>query len=979
MSSRAFLSIPWLLAGALGLGASQCLALDATRPLAEFSLSTWTRAEGLPHGFVIDIEQSSEGYIWVATWRGAARFNGREFEIFDQRTLPWNEDGSVWKISAASDGSLLLGSQRFGLSRQRGGLWSHEWQPEPGTALLAVIEDSEGRTWIGTRDGALRLDVGATRRFSVADGMPDATSLSMAAAADGVVWIGTADGVARIDGESVQSFGTAEGLPPGEIGMMLVSSDGTVRVGSKRGVLRLDRDRFVAELPELPADEVSALLLDRAGALWIGTVGHGVFRATGRGVEQLSTAQGLPSAHVNSLLEDVQGNLWIGTHGGLSQLREARFAIYSSSDGLEDDFVRSIVEDQSEAIWIASNGGVSRIRDGRVERLVESNADAGLSSLSLLARRNGEVWVGTYRDGVRVFGADGMRALRRAEGLAGEEVRSMLEADDGSIWLGMASGLTRLSGNTTRSWERVGDEPKQLYVRALLQHSSGRIFLGTPDGLAWTDGEVIARLPLPQGHAVNVFGLHECAHGHLWLLGSGGLWRLRGDTWDRLGADHELGRHTIFGMQSDPQGNDWLSTAQGLVSVRHEDLERAVDEPTAPLAQVRYADGPGSEGFSFNGGSTPSSLRTRDGRIWLASGQGAVVFDPAALEIPVASPPTVIERILVDGAEREASAAVELAPGTRRIEFGYAGLSFLALESIRYRHRLIGFDETWADAGDATSVSYTNLPPGDYQFEVEAVIAGAMDQARTARHAFRIRPHLHEMIEFRLAIGILLVLLGVIWFRRRTSALRHRAADLQAIVDERTQELTLRGDRLEQADREKAILIAQLEAQSALLARHAQEDGLTGLANRRELDRSLEAALQRASRSGQPLSLALVDIDHFKRINDHFGHGVGDDVLRAVAQVVRGLLRPPMQAGRYGGEEFALILPDLQASEAEALCESLRSQIELAGAGMDHADLRVTVSIGIADVAGLKAKAAYAAADKCLYQAKNAGRNRVVR
>ncbi len=972
------LPLACLLAGALGLGASQCLALDASKPLAEFSLSTWTRAEGLPHGFVIDIKQSSEGYIWAATWSGAARFNGREFEIFDQSKLPWNEDGSVWKIARLNDGGLLLASQRFGLSRQRDGQWSHTWRTEPGSLLLSVIEDSLGRVWVGTRDGVFRLDAKGPRKFSIADGMPDGTSLSMSAGAHGVVWVGTADGAARIDGEKVKAYGTAEGLPPGEIGMMLVTPDGMVRVGSKRGVFRLDGESFVAELPALPSDEVSALLVDRAGALWIGTVGHGVFRATDRGLEQLSVDHGLPSAHVNSLLEDVQGNLWIGTHGGLSQLRETRFASYSSADGLSNDFVRALVEDRAGELWIAGNGGVARIRDGRIERLADSHPDAGLSTLSLLPRDNGEVWMGTYRDGVRVLDAQGMRAIGRSQGLAGEEVRSMIEADDGAIWLGTASGLTRLQGETAQSWERIEGDSRLLYVRTLLQHSDGRIFLGTPEGLAWTDGAQVARLPLPDGNAVSVFGLHECEHGNVWMLGSGGLWRLREGDWDPLDASHELGRFALFGMVPDGQGNDWLSTARGLVRVTHADLERAVDDPGAPLELVRYGDGPGSEGFSFNGGSTPSSLRTRDGRIWLASGQGAIVFDPAAMETPVASPPTVIERIHVDGAETEASAANQLAPGTRRIEFGYAGLSFLAPDSIRYRHRLLGFDETWNEAGDATSVSYTNLAPGAYRFEVEALIAGAMDAPRTASHAFRVRPHLHESIEFRAGVAVLLALLGLVWFRRRTRELRHRAAELQAVVHERTRELTLRGDRLEQADREKATLIDQLEAQSTLLARHAQEDGLTGLANRRELDRSLGAALQQAQATQQSLSLALVDIDHFKRINDRFGHGVGDDVLRGIAKVIRSLVQPPLLAGRYGGEEFALVLPGMQVSEAMALCEALRSHIEEAGVDVDLEGLRLTVSVGVAEVAELDLKTAYAAADKCLYLAKNAGRNRVV-
>jgi diguanylate cyclase (GGDEF)-like protein len=962
---------------ALALAQSDAQALDPATPLAEFTLTTWTRAEGLPHNFVIDLEQSSEGYLWLATWRGAARFNGREFEVFDQQRLPWNADGSVWKIARARDGSLLLGSQRYGLTRQRDGVFRHEWPAQPNAPLLSLVDDSRGRLGVGTRGAVLRLDGAHERRFSVADGMPDGTALSMAAAADGVVWVGTAEGAARIDGETVTAFGTAQGLPPGEIGMVLVGRDGTVRVGSKRGVYRLAGERFVAELAGLPPDEVSALLEDRGGVLWVGTVGHGVYRASDRGIESIGIEQGLPSAHVNALLEDVQGNVWVATHGGLSQLRETRFASYSGEDGLADDFVRSMVQDDAGSVWVATNRGVSRIRAGRIESLAARFPDAALSTLSLLLRGNGEVWFGTYRDGVRVLRDDGLHALTRADGLAGEEVRSMIEASDGAVWVGMASGLTRWTPTGSRSWSHVDGEPTQLYVRTLLQGASGRIYLGTPEGLAWADGERIGRLPLPGDRIVNVFGLHECTHGHLWMLGYGGVWRLREGQWQALDARHELSRTTVFGLVPDGAGVDWLSTVQGLVAVRHDALERAVDDPAAPLEVARYGDGPGADGFSLNGGSTPSSLRTADGRIWLASGEGAVVFDPRTLERPVVPPPTVIERIVVDGAVRDASLGKTLPPGTRRIEFGFAGLSFLAPESIRYRHRLLGFDPQWTEANRASSVSYTNLPPGRYRFEVEAQVAGARDAPRAAVHEFDVQPFLYQRTDVRVGLAALLGLLGVWWFRWRTRALRRQAVALQALVDVRTREVSQRSDRLEQADREKAALIAQLEAQSVQLARHAQEDGLTGLSNRRELDRALAAALAHARAAGRPLALALLDIDHFKRINDRCGHGTGDDVLRHVATVLRRVVARPAMVGRYGGEEFALVLPDSDLPAARELCERVRTAVSAAAAELDLAGLPLTVSVGVADVAGLDPAQAYAAADRRLYEAKHAGRDRV--
>ena len=431
-------------------------------------------------------------------------------------------------------------------------------------------------------------------------------------------------------------------------------------------------------------------------------------------------------------------------------------------------------------------------------------------------------------------------------------------------------------------------------------------------------------------------------------------------------------------MVGDDQGNDWLSTSRGLVSVRHEDLERAVDDPAQSLPRTRYADDAGSEGLSLNGGSMPPMIRAHDGRIWLATGQGAVVFDPDAVEVALASPPTVIERVLVDGDPRDADDPADLSADSGRIEFHYVGLSFFARDSLRYRYRLEGFDAQWVEAGGSTTVSYANLPPGDYVFEVQALVAGAVDAPHSAVHAFRIPPHLHQTPEFRAAVILLAGLLLVWWFRWRTYALRRRAEDLQVLVDERTKELKRRGDRLEEADRDKAVLISRLEVQSAQLARHAKEDGLTGLANRRELDRALQAALEDASGSDQPLAVALIDIDRFKRINDTFGHGVGDEVLRSVADRIRGLTEPPMTAGRYGGEEFALVLPNLRLQDARTLCERLRIVVEKEGLGAERPELNLSISIGVAEVVGSDPGEAYARADRLLYKAKRGGRNRVI-
>ena len=954
-------------------------ALDPARPLAEFTLQIWGRDQGLPHGFVIDLVQSADGYLWASTWQGAARFNGREFVVFDERRLPWNRDGAVWSLGLGADGSLLLGSQRYGVSRLRDGRWAPEAQaadtPRP---LLKVLEDREGRLWLGTRDGLVRIDHGQQRRFSSADGLPDAAVMTLSEAPDGSLWAGTGDGAARITGDVVERYGVAQGLPPGEIGIVLAAADGSVRVGGKQGAYRLEGGRFVRDPAELPEDEVTELLHDRHGTLWIGTVGNGVFRHSSRGLERLGAAQGLPSDHINTLLEDSQGNLWIGTHGGLAQLRETRFAFYSKREGLADDFVRAVAQSPDGSLWTTSNGGVSRILDGRIDALGERHPDARLSTLALLPRGNGELWFGTYSQGIRVLGSDGrLRRIGREQGLAGDEVRALVESRDGAVWAGTAAGVTRFDGDAARSWLHIGGSTRRVYVRALHEDRAGTLWLGTQEGLARIDGDRVVTAG-DGGPPINVFGLAECEHGAIWVLGAGGIARWQDARLQRLPSRHGFDDNTVFGLVADGRGTDWLSTSDGLIALGHAELERAIDDPAATLPRRRYGDGRGPESLSLNGGSMPTSTRARDGRLWLATAQGVAVFDPDQLDAKVDPPPIVIERVQVDGADREPGEATTLPPGTRRVQFDYAGLSFHAPEALRYRHRLLGYDADWVEAGPESAVSYTNLVPGDYRFEVEAVVDNANAPPRRAVHAFHLAPYPYQTTSFRFSAALGLVAIGMLLYRRRTRALREQASTLQRLVDQRTAELQQRSAGLERADREKAELIERLQEQSARLARHALEDGLTGLANRRRLDAALDEAMARCRAAGQPLALALIDIDHFKRINDACGHGIGDEVLRRVAALIGARTPATGLAGRYGGEEFAVVLPDTLHPQAIAFAEALREAVAAHRFSDLATDLAVSISIGVASDDGRGDPGSLCtAADRHLYDAKRNGRNRV--
>jgi diguanylate cyclase (GGDEF)-like protein len=388
----------------------------------------------------------------------------------------------------------------------------------------------------------------------------------------------------------------------------------------------------------------------------------------------------------------------------------------------------------------------------------------------------------------------------------------------------------------------------------------------------------------------------------------------------------------------------------------------------ATVSSVSFADGMRSS--EANGGNQPAGCVLRDGRILFPTIKGIVSIDPRRIFNNPQPPPVLVEGVTVNDKSFAAVADdhARLAPGAERLEFHYAALSFLDPERVRFKYKLEGFDPDWIDAGTRRVAYYTNLAPGKYLFRVIACNNDGVWNETGAAFGFEIAPHFYQTFAFHCLLVLLAVGLVLLIIRLRLGALRRRERELVSLVKERTQQLE---------DANSALVDANAQLQNL-----SSTDSLTGIANRRAFDAFLNREWRRALREQTPLTLLLLDIDRFKQLNDTYGHQAGDECLRRAANVIAGIFKRSSDlVARYGGEEFAVVLCFTNRKFVGSLAERVRVEIEQASvecASAPDALLRLTVSVGggiITPRSDAKPEDLIAAADRALYQAKNAGRN----
>lgn len=756
------------------LAGTRTPALDPNRSLNQFGHQVWLTENGLPQNTVQAIIQTRDGYLWIGTQEGLARFDGLNFTVFDKKSTPAFKSNDIRFLQEDQQSRLWI-STSYGLVCLHNGQFTSFTESEglPDNSVGPVVEDTNGNVWIGTAGGLTRFENGNFKTFTTDQGLARNVIQVLYARANGSIVVGTSAGLQIFNGDQFTSLTVPADMLPANITSIAETSSGLLWLGTLDGLYQLDREGRTLTVT-LPNSRVSALRIDRDGALWIATAG-GVARLRGDQLETFTTSDGLSSNLVLSLFEDREGSMWIGTEaGGLNLLKSKKFNTFTTEDGLPSDLVKVIYQDPQGGIWIGSNGGgLTLFKNGKFTTWTTRD---GLSSdvvLSLAGNADGVIWIGTP-DGLNRFQNGKFQIFTFAEGLSNDLVRSVLVDRNGVLWVGTRDGLNSFRDNEFTTYT-TKDGLANNFIGALFEDSKGNLWVGTLGGLSKISDGKFQTFTTKEGLSSNtVISVYEDAAGDLWIgTNGGGLNRLRGDKF----TSFTVAADVIYRILEDKQQNLWCSSNKGIFRVNKSELDNATVNP------VFYGPADGTLTRECSGGGHPAGWKTSDGRMWFATIKGLAVIDPEHIPLNTSPPPIAIEQIFIDNQSVPLTQKLKISPDASRLDFYFTALSFIAPENVRFKYKLEGFDDNWIDGGARRVASYTNLRPGNYTFRVIAANNDGVWNESGAAFEFYLQPHFYQTYWFYLVCLLLLALTAWLLYRMRV---RRMASQFQAVLAERS-------------------------------------------------------------------------------------------------------------------------------------------------------------------------------------------------
>ncbi len=758
----------------------------------EYLTRQWQTEQGLPQNTVTAILQTSDGYLWVGTQQGLARFDGVRFTVFNSASDPAFKSDRISALLADPEHGFWIGTAGGGVIRCRAGHFQ-SWSVQDGLSsdmVTSLAAGAKGTIWVGTAYGLNQFKDERFTAYTVAEGLPGTEVLALAADKNGVLWVATEQELGRF------TAGRFESVKNGNLHIehAVVDGAGDVWAGSSaHGLLRVKQGQSSLE-HILALGQVTALGCASPEGLWVGLGAENLQRLRS-GTNCLIQHQPL-EAPVTCVYEDREENVWIGTEGGgLARLTPRQLVTFTRKDGLPGDVINALMEAPDGQLWVGGQGGgVSVMKRGRFVALPMSERGAQSPPvLSLCAGSEGSVWIGTRGNGPLRWQEGRLTAASLGGSSLPAVVTALFVDRKGATWVGTAAeGVIELRDGIPRRYTTGEGLPRNEVV-CIEQTEDGAVWLGTRGaGLNRIHEGSISTLGQKDGLASNAIrALHADAQGALWVGTSAGLSLYHNGRFFSYTRRHGLRDDIVSQVVSDDQGRLWLGSNRGLLRVPRRELIEVAEGNRAWVTCVPFGTQDGMLNPECLGGLQCATMKDHAGRLWFATQRGLVCVQPSPSAASTRPPTVLLERAWLNEQEVVSDPiadrgqnvpAVRVPSGNARLEFQYTATTLRSSEKTRFRYQLEGFEPEWVDAGENRRALYSQLPAGQYRFRVAACNEEGVWNMEGATLGVIVLPHFWETVSFKVAAGLAVIgaTFGGLWLRhtrrRELERLRLRIA-----------------------------------------------------------------------------------------------------------------------------------------------------------------------------------------------------------
>ncbi len=743
----------------------------------------WTTDNGLPQNTITGMVQSRDGYLWLTTFDGLARFDGVHFTVFDKGNTRGINSNRFTCLYETSDGSLLFGTEDAGLTVYYNGIFTAYTATGglPSNRILSIFSDLNGEPVIRTLNGPVYLRGGkivpAPSQYQN-PGMkfyrsPSGTQVTMDAngikqVKDGRVieypfksiekrisagaalyedsqanlWLYEMRNVYKLRDGTITSYPQIEALRA-----VCEDADGGIWFGRPIGVkaegdflVRFKDGRFtsIGQADGILPSVIYSIVKDREGTIWLAT-SRGLYRARKRLLTAFSTENGLANHEVYPLMQSRNGDVWVGTALGLNRVRLAEGKFESFSRIQEDAIIQAFWEDAPERVWIGTVGRLRRYENGKIRELLKD-----VTVFDVKPDRAGNYWIATTR-GVFKLNDDKVAAYYTTkEGLAGDDVKIIHQDRQGTLWFGTYGGLTRLKDGQFASYTEA-DGLTGNHVRTIYEDAEGTLWIGTYDN---------------------------------------GLSRFRDGRFFNYRTEQGLFNNGVFQILEDRRGYFWISCNKGIYRISRRDLNEMAEGRLSNIKSIAFGKDDGMVSTECNGGRQPAGFVAQDGKLWFPTMGGVVVIDPEAAQVNPLPPPVKIESVRLERNPMDFGDGLTVAPGRRDVEIAYTGLSFLKPEQVKFKYKLEGLDTDWVDAGTRRVAYFPYLSPGSYTFRVIAANSDGVWNTEGAALRIVVQAPFYRTIWFGALVVLSIGGIAYVAFRTRVAQLQRRQEE-QAVFSRR--------------------------------------------------------------------------------------------------------------------------------------------------------------------------------------------------